>query len=263
LTQVQVFGPGTSTEVNGPLPLYDVSTLPTDPATLAQVLDNENPGRTTLGTLPAGIKQLDYVSQCSTASCAFFERTVALLQGPDVGDTPALRQALFEVLATVPGVKSLGTITDRAGQSGLGLQLEESYPAGTLTIRCARGANGLDATGPLTDTPSGPSGGAGAGSGARSGTGSTSATWHVTWHHGASTTAFTIVVDPQTTSVLGAEEDFTPVTRPAPPDTCSSAPQTGRTEVMTPTWNMEVDSGIVGSDTAEPGGTVPSGTPSF
>src|ERR1019366_2314252 len=35
LATVQQFGPGTASEINGPLPLYDVSSLPTDPTTLA------------------------------------------------------------------------------------------------------------------------------------------------------------------------------------------------------------------------------------
>lgn len=86
-TMVETFGPGTGSEVDGPIPIYDVSGLPTDPSALIQILNNENPGAQSLGTLPAGIESLDYVSACSSATCSLFERAVALLQGPDVGDS--------------------------------------------------------------------------------------------------------------------------------------------------------------------------------
>lgn len=135
-TTVETFGPGTGSEVNGPIPIYDVSGLPTDPSALAQILNNENHGAQSLGTLPTGIKALDYVSSCSSATCSLFERAVALLQGPDVGDSPAFRQALFQVLATVPGVQLLGTTTDHAGQSGVGLALVEHQAAGNGTDHC-------------------------------------------------------------------------------------------------------------------------------
>ena len=61
---MQVFGPDTASEVNGPIPLYNVTGLPTDPTALSQLLNNENPGAQSLGTLPAGIKSLDFASSC-------------------------------------------------------------------------------------------------------------------------------------------------------------------------------------------------------
>ena len=54
LTTVQVFGPDTASEVNGPIPLYNVTGLPTDPTTLSQLLNNENPGAQSLGHIVRG-----------------------------------------------------------------------------------------------------------------------------------------------------------------------------------------------------------------
>ena len=192
LTTVQVFGPDTASEVNGPIPLYNVTGLPTDPTTLSQLLNNENPGAQSLGTLPAGIKSLDFASSCMTAACTLFERAAALLEGPDIGSTPALRQALFQVLATVPGVELLGTSTDPAGQSGVGLALIERQPAGTSVINCAS-----------SNEPTSASSGRILYNGITRDTTITSST---TEHYPASSTTFSIVVDPQTTTGLSSEE---------------------------------------------------------
>jgi hypothetical protein len=239
LTEVDQYGPGTAGEVNGPLPLYDVAGLPTDPAALSAVLGNENADRTSLGTLPAGIKTLDFVSQCITSSCSLFERAVGLLQGPDIGGTSALRQALFEVLASVPGVQLLGLTTDHAGQSGLGLQLVDTEPAGTTTVNCAKS----DATEQVVSghrltyriTP-----------------GHLTTTNTLTYHHPAHSNIFTIVVDPQTTTLLSSEESFSPSVFTAPPNPCVPSLATPQTAVLTPTWKIILGSGVVDSDTALP-----------
>ncbi len=227
LTTAQTFGPGTASEVNGPLPLYDVSGLPTDPSALAEILDNENPGAQSLGALPTGIKSLDYVSSCSSATCSLFERAAALLQGPDVGDSPAFRQALFQVLATVPGVQLLGTTTDQSGQSGVGLAFVEHQAAGNVTDNCATQSPSNSATTVITKS--------------------------VTTHNPASSQTFSIVVDPQTTTLLSSERSFSPSVVTVIPNPCGPpALQKPQTTELTPYWSDVVDSGVVNTDTAIP-----------
>jgi hypothetical protein len=229
LPTVQTFGPGTASEVNGPLPLYDVTGLPTDPISLEQVLNNENPGASSLGTLPEGIKALDFQSSCGTAACSLFERTVALLQGPDIGATPAIRQALYKVLAMVPGVELLGTTTDQSGESGLGLALVQHQDAGTGTDECATPSK--DPTDPAATT----------------------ITRRVTSYQPAFTTTFSIVVDPQTTTLLSSERSFSPSVVNMTPNPCGSpALQKPQPTELTPNWTDVVDSGVVNTDTAIP-----------
>jgi hypothetical protein len=240
LTTVQVFGASTASEVNGPIPLYNVTGLPTDSTTLTQILDNENQGDQSLGTLPAGIKSLDFASSCSTAACTLFERAVALLQGPDIGATPALRQALFEVLATVPGVELLGTTTDQAGQSGVGLALVQRQPAGTEIVQCATAPQGsVRSTGPdsIVVSPNSQD---------------TTITKTVKEFYPASSTTFSIVVDPQTTSLLSSQESFSPLIQGASSAPCGQASKTSQTTEVGPNWQDVVSSGVVNSDTAVP-----------
>jgi hypothetical protein len=244
LTTTQVFGPTTASEVNGPIPLYDVSGLPSDPTTLSRILNNENPGAQSLGTLPAGIKSLDFASSCSTAACTLFERAAALLQGPDIGVTPALRQALFQVLAAVPGVEDLGTTTDPSGQSGVSLALVERRPAGTSVIHCASG----------DQAPPGSPGGT-LYKGTTEGTTITSSTLE---HYPASSTTFSIVVDPHTTTLLSSEESYSPLIQvmPASPPCLPTSQKSQKTQTteMGPTWKDLVSSGITSSDTSVPNG---------
>jgi len=212
LSSTQDFGPGSASEVNGPVPLYDVSGLPTDPSALATVLSNENPGRTSLGMLPAGISALD--------SGTLFTRTVALLQGPDVGATSALRMALYQVLATVPGMQLLGTTTDPAGQSGLGFRLVERMPAGTATVTCEGRASG-------SGSPAKP----------------------LTVPYPASATTYTIVIDPQTTTLISSEEGFPPSVQSGVLAPCSPQP-TPQTTTLNPTWMSVLAEGVVDSETS-------------
>jgi hypothetical protein len=223
LTTVQTFGPTTAAEVNGPIPLYNVAELPTDPTALSAILNNENPGAQSLGTLPAGIKSLDFASSCSTAACTLFERTVALLQGPDVGASPALRQALYEVLSAVPGVELLGTTTDQAGQSGVGLALVQHRPAQTIKVECTS-----DAGTTVTTTPE---------------------------YSPASTTTYSIVVDPQTTTLLSSQESTTPLVTmmpTSPPCLPTSGSHKLERSENGPNWHDVVNSGVVTSETATP-----------
>jgi hypothetical protein len=239
LTTVQVFGPSTASEVNSPIPLYNVTGLPTDPTTLGQILNNENPGRQSLGTLPAGIKSLDFASSCTTATCTLFERAAALLQGPDIGATPALRQALFQVLAAVPGVEDLGTTTDPSGQRGVELALVEDQPAGTEVFDCGSG----------NQTSSGTS--AGVVSGGT--TEKITITHSTTEHYAASSTTFSIVVDPHTTTLLSSEESNSPLMQTMPAvNPCLPTAQRTETTEMGPNWKDVVGAGVASTDTSVP-----------
>ena len=211
---------------------------------IEQLLDNENPGAQSLGTLPAGIKSLDFASSCETAVCTLFERATALLQGPDIGATPALRQALFQVLATVPGVEDLGTTTDPSGQSGVELALVEHQPAGTTVIDCGH-----------SDQPSSQSAGAIRYGGSTDNSSITSST---TERYPASSITFSIVVDPQSTTLMSSEESYSPLIRtmPASPPCLPASPGSQKTETteMGPNWQDVVNSGIASSDTSVPSG---------
>jgi hypothetical protein len=236
----QTFGPGSAAEVNGPIPLYDVSTLPTDPDALAAALGKDVPGSGDLGALPPGIAALDVESN-------LFERTAALLQGPDVGETPALRSALFEVLASVPGVQLLGTVTDPAGQTGLGIQLVESRPAGIATITCGPGTPGQPSPGvTIHRTGTGVTVVAGPSSGGED-------TTTVTQPYPAISRTIRLVVDPETTTLLSTETTDSPSVLPANIDPCSSSPAANQTETVTPDWKVILAEGVVGSDTATTG----------
>jgi hypothetical protein len=142
--------------IPAPLPVYDVSKLPTDVSTL----------RSEIAQGTTGIPAIDHptgLGFCTSAACQMFSRTSDLLQGPELGSTPALRAALFQVLASIPGIRLLGTVTDHDGQSGLGFELVA--PASSTSATC----NGTKETVPPTSQP----------------------------------TTFEIVVDPTTTTVLG------------------------------------------------------------
>lgn len=139
-----------------PLPIYDVSKLPTDVSTL----------RSEVAQGTTGISVIDHLTGlgwCTSVACQMFSRTSDLLQGPELGSTPSLRAALFQVLASIPGIRLLGSVTDHDGQSGLGFELVA--PASAMSARC----NGTKET-----VPPGPQ-----------------------------STTFEIVVDPTTTTVLG------------------------------------------------------------
>lgn len=250
LTTVEQLGPNSGSEVNGPIPLYDVSGLPTDPNALAQVLSHgEKPGNN-LASLPKGISSLDFVSNCATRACALFERAVSLLQGPDVGATAAFRAALYQVLATVPGVTLLGPTTNPGGRSGIGLAYVEHRPASTVTVACDVAIGGtLHLASPpggasvhLTPAPH-----------------NDTSTTKITYTVPASTTTFTVVIDPQSATVLGSEESFSPTLIPNRPvcgaDSGHAVKATPPEHELTPTWHVVLAQGIVDSETALPQGS--------
>jgi hypothetical protein len=210
-------------------PIFHVADLPTDPNALEQVLAS---GRFT--------KQLTSSPFCSARSCTVVAAAAALLQGPDIGATPALRSALFEVLAHVPGVADLGTITDDGGETGIGLSFSHTTPANTLETHCATGGsvshseNGIIVT-PAEPPTIGPA---------------------IPFQVPASTSTLELIIDPDTTSVVGTQETTTPDMQPVP-NVCPGQPGYGSTPKLgyvAPEWTDVLSEGVVDSDSAVPAG---------
>lgn len=100
----------------------DVSSLATDPSTMAHEL----------GTGTTGITGLDEVG--SGSSNPGFQRAVALLLNPLTGTTPAFNSALYDALALLPGVQALGSTTSQTGSTGLGFETAGSKRLGPTII---------------------------------------------------------------------------------------------------------------------------------
>ncbi len=92
----ETFGPGGLSD--GPT---DLTTLPTDPKALAALISS----RRIEGGPPGSAEDFTQIGD--------------LLRETDA--PPALRSALFEVAATLPGIEELGTVTDHSGRSGVGV----------------------------------------------------------------------------------------------------------------------------------------------
>lgn len=196
----------------GAASVIDASTLPTDTASLEAVLAS---GRFN--------GQLRFPPLCQSEACAVVAGATALLQGPDVGATPALRRALFKVLAQVPGVTNLGNVTDKGGQTGIGLMFSHTTPAYVATYHCVDGA--LQAT---------------------SGAGPT-----VSLQWPASTTSLEFVIDPDTSAVIGTQEVTTPDTQSIP-NACPGAREKQETYSLPPIWVNVLSQGVVDSMTSTP-----------
>jgi hypothetical protein len=104
LGQEEVFGgPGVLP------PPDDLSRLPADPASLEQLINSDETGLgevTSDPTVP--------VSPAYTFSTA-----ARILAAPSFDSSPALRTALYQVMASVPGIALLGPATDQLGRSGI------------------------------------------------------------------------------------------------------------------------------------------------
>jgi hypothetical protein len=234
--------------VHPPDPLYDVSGLPTDEADLAEVL-------ATGQGLPSSLQDVRCGNvYTATAACYTFWRAATILQGPDTGSSPALRSALFAVLADVSGVRNLGTVTSRAGEQGTGLSFTVRHPDEPTVVNCQVPS----VLGPET----------------------------ATYTIGAYTLTFEIVVDPQTTAVISVSQS---ASKRPPPEILSCTPVGGPSSGTVsgtrtlakltpgwvtpgantptlkgraaPTWTTVLGSGVVGSDTALPAGTTPASGP--
>jgi hypothetical protein len=119
-------GPGTGASppdtITGSSQLIDVSGLPTDPTALAQQLQAGKTG------IPAVDDMLPDLANPDIA----FQRAAVLLVGPTVGATPQLQSALYQAIALLPGVASLGSTTTHNGQTGIGFAV--SSPNGQTAI---------------------------------------------------------------------------------------------------------------------------------
>jgi hypothetical protein len=208
-------------------PLFQVADLPTDPSALERVLAS---GRFN--------GQLSSSPLCwsSSRDCAVVATAAALLQGPDIGATPALRSALFEVLTHVPGVVDLGTITDKGGQTGIGLSFTHTTPAHSVSVHCATGGVPAHTNGDV-HVPTQP---AMVGSA-------------IPVRQPASTTTLEFVINPDTTSVVGTQENVTPDSQPALdvcPDQLGNSGKPQLAFIVPSHWSSVLSEGVVGSASA-------------
>jgi hypothetical protein len=103
------------------VPLVNLSHLPARPAALARQISHK---RTGLADINADIED-------PSSPTGLFRAALEILSTKSVGGTPALRSALFNLMAQQPGIKDLGTTKTRSGQSGIGL---ETSPDRTGTV---------------------------------------------------------------------------------------------------------------------------------
>ena len=118
--------PGESTPGSG---IIDVSTLPTDPATLADQLSSGSTGIASLDQLelPAGEN-------------AGFERAADLLTLPVAGATPSFTAALFKAIALLPDVSALGETSTHSGATGLGFSGDSETGRSIIVVDPSTGA---------------------------------------------------------------------------------------------------------------------------
>jgi hypothetical protein len=103
--QTVEYGPGLLATVD------DLSGLPTDPASLKEIIDTNN---TLLGEIVSDPKRP--VSPAYTFSTA-----ARILATPALGSSAALRAALCQIMASVPGIELLGAATDKSGRRGIAI----------------------------------------------------------------------------------------------------------------------------------------------
>jgi hypothetical protein len=107
----------------GRLPFVDFSTLPTDPAALAKLVREGRVG--TSGLVPVG----DYPPLSPSAELGHI--TGSLIN--EGYASPAMRSALYQVIAGIPGMKLLGAVTDGVGRTGTGVALTDGQ-SGQQTV---------------------------------------------------------------------------------------------------------------------------------
>jgi hypothetical protein len=200
-----------------------VAGLPTDPIRLAKTLCSS----AVWNALPtADGSVVGYaIEEPQSSKCQLFGIVVSLLQGPDIGSTPALRQALFKVMAGVPGVRLLGSRSDAVGSRGVELQLVDRTPAGSTKITCSK------------ETSAGPV-----------------ITKKVESHNPATSTIFTVVVDPSTGTLLSLERSFLPK-EVAINNPCLQIPADEQLSEQITDRNVLLSAGVVDSTSAVAKGT--------
>ena len=127
-------GPGTADSppdtITGSSQLIDVADLPTDPQALAQQLQAGKTG------IPAVDDMLPDLGNPDIA----FQRAAVLLVGPTVGATPQFKSALYQAIALLPGVTSIGTTTTHSGQTGVGFAVASPNGQAAIVVDPATGA---------------------------------------------------------------------------------------------------------------------------
>jgi len=187
---------------------FNVTDLPTTTAALKRALTSD------LFNTEIPIEVL----QCHSSDCLVVVKAAAILQGPDIGVTPALRRALFEVLAHVPGVVNDGKVKDHVGVSGIELSYVDRIPAHEEEVGCGHGV----------------------------GPGNSNS---VTVHVAASSNRFSFVVDPNRTQVIQTEQDPKPRNQPMLENPCfESSPTTYQFDP--PHWVSVQSEAVVASDTS-------------
>jgi hypothetical protein len=104
----------------------NVTGLSTNPQVLAQQIAQRSNGAT--------------VDPIADGPSAVFQRAANLLVGPDVGMTPALAGALYDVLANQPGTMLLGTTTDHSGRQGVAISISSATGVSEIIIDPHSGA---------------------------------------------------------------------------------------------------------------------------
>lgn len=103
---------GQEVEYGGPgvlAPPDDLSRLPTDPPALTALIDANETGLSEVTSDPTVAVSAAYT----------FSTAARILATPAFGSSPALRAALYHVLAAVPGVELRGTAIDNSGRRGI------------------------------------------------------------------------------------------------------------------------------------------------
>jgi hypothetical protein len=110
--------------ITGAGQLIDVSSLPTDSATLAQELES--------GT--TGIPALDQLLPDLAAPNPGFQRAAMLLIGPTLGATSQFESTLYQAIALLPGVTALGPMTTHDGETGQGFASGPGSGQSTIVV---------------------------------------------------------------------------------------------------------------------------------
>ena len=127
-------GPGTADSppdtITGSSQLINVADLPTDPQALAQQLQAGKTG------IPAVDDMLPDLGNPDIA----FQRAAVLLVGPTVGATSQFESALYQAIALLPGVTSIGTTTTHSGQTGVGFAVSSPNGQSAIVVDPVTGA---------------------------------------------------------------------------------------------------------------------------
>jgi hypothetical protein len=112
-------------------PPDDLSHLPTDPAALTQIIDT---GKT-------GLNEVAFQSPAPITPAYTFATAATILATPALNSSPALRAALYQVMADTPGIELLGSASDHSGRTGteiagpLGGGIGSGVPTGANGVR--------------------------------------------------------------------------------------------------------------------------------